>query len=351
MDRTACTRCATRGALTTVESRTGGNGPAAGAVIGAGGSRSRTGAVQLRARVAEHLAPPPPPTLRDPPRAVPVVVAAPDAAPARPDHVLRAVGHAVILLSVVGFIVAYCVVIPVRRQMAGRRESATVMIVADPLLAVRGPDVTGLFVATRPLAHGATVRRGELLGHIHAPKMDDELAAASVESANLQVRLLRLEQRSSVHEPSPQEALEARELSTRLELIRQSLARLQNLRSQLAVYAPSDGLVQQGLAATIEVMPHQAIVSLYPDGGTLVMEVSAPLEVLRELQRDGRVAAAFATPAGTGTVLATPVGTSVRQFVRTLEGGREETWGTVRCVPEMLPADLRSPGLIGKLNS
>jgi hypothetical protein len=360
MDRTACARCATRAGLMGVETRAGGNGSTVGTIgngstvgtiAGVAASRSRTGAVQLRARAAEHVAPPPPPTLREPPRAVAVVTAPADAAPARLDHVLRAVAHAVVLVSVVGFVVAYCVVMPIRRQIAGRRESATVMLVADPLLAVRSPDVTGVFIATRPLPHGARVRKGELLGHIQAPKLDDELAAASVESSNIQVRLLRLEQRGAVHEPTPQEALEARDLSTRLEIVRQSLARLEKLRSQLAVYAPADGLVQQGLSATLEILPHQAIVSLFPDGGSLVMEVSAPLDVLRELQRDGQFAAAFATPDGTVKIHAKPVGASVRQFLRTLEDGREETWGTVQCVPQTLPADVRSPGLIGKLES
>ena len=363
MDRTVCTRCKTRVGLVLVEAGAGGggaNGNATNHKTTTAIAPNRTCRAAARVLAPGHVKPAPAPGEQPRPRrlaeaaAAPAPVpapAVPDAAPRRGENAFRATAHAVVLLSVVGFVVAYCVVIPVRGQMIGRRDAATVMVVADPLLAVRGPDVSGLFHAVRPLAHGERVRKGQLLGHVSAPRLDDELAAASLEWSGLQERLLRLEQWNAVHAPAPQDAQEARELAARLEAAGQSLARMEKLRSRLAVYAPADGTVQQGLAAAFEVSPHQSIVSLYPDRGCLRLEVSAPLEVLAALQRDGRVSAEFATPGGVTKVAARPMGSSLRHFVRMQERGREELWGTMQCVPDELPPELRAPGAIGKLGS
>jgi hypothetical protein len=314
---------------------------------------SRTG-VALKVRSSEDIAPATR-DLEEQPRLIEEVAvaalpaAAPDAPQRGADQMVRAVAHAVVLLSVLGFVVAYCVVIPLRRQISGRRDAATVKIVADPLLSVRAPGVAGLFRSDRPLPHGQHVRRGQLLGRIEAPALEEQIAAASAESRSLQVRLIRLEQRGVVREPTPQEAQEARELSARLEVAAQTLARLRKVRAELAVYAPADGVVQQGLGAAFEVAAHQSILSLYPDGGAVRFELSAPLDVVEQLTREGRVEAAFATPGGVTTVTAAPVATSARHSLRQFDGGREEVWATVQCVPDRLPPELRAPGTIGKL--
>jgi len=357
MDRTLCVRCASADEVIAADITAGGAHTLSGAV----NSRSRTVTMAPRTRPTNHAGAahpsarlrqvpgkaPPAPAL--PAATVPPAAAAPDAAPRRADHVVRAALHGVVLLAVVGFVVAYCVVIPLRRQLTARAESATVMLVADPLAEVRAPDASGVFRATRPLPHGARVRRGDLLGRIESPRLEEDIEQASVESRGLQARLLRLERRALRAEPSAQEVQEARELASRLEAVDASLARLEAQRSRLAVYAPADGVVQDGLAAAVAVLPHQSIVSLFPDEGRMVLEVSAPLDVLTTLQRSGRLSAAFETPQGTAMVTARLLTTSLRHSKRKSEAGLEETWGTVQCVPESLPAPLRSPGLIGRL--
>lgn len=275
----------------------------------------------------------------------------PDAAPRRVDHVLRAAAHAAVLLATVAFVLVYCVWMPARAQFAPRFELASVIVIANPLLELRAPDVTGVFRAVRPLPPGARVQKGELLGVIEVPQLDVDEQRVSLELRSLQARQLRLDQRAAFGEMTAQEAREALDLAGRVEAVAQTLAHLHSVRSQLRVCAPAAGIVQQGLAATVGVVPHHAIASLYPDGGELLVEVSGPMEVLNALQRAGHVNAVFSGPDGEAEVAAIPVLSSVRHFTKSVDGRREETWGTVQCVPEFVPAGLRSPGCIGKLRS
>src|SRR5881396_3696360 len=62
-----------------------------------------------------------------------MAIARPDAAPKKLDTVLRVAVHATILLSVLAFVVYYCVWSPVRGQMMTQRESAIATVVAYPL--------------------------------------------------------------------------------------------------------------------------------------------------------------------------------------------------------------------------
>jgi multidrug efflux pump subunit AcrA (membrane-fusion protein) len=254
-----------------------------------------------------------------------------------------------VLLSVVAFVVFYCVWVPVRAHVAAGTRGASVMLVASPLLEVRAPQVTGVFRATRPLAHGQRVRKGELLGRIDSPALEQEIERADVELRVLEARRLRLEQARTLSESSAPETIEARELAGRAEVISRSLQRLRATRSKLAVRAPADGLVQVGLPASVAVTPDQAIVSVYPDGGSLLVEVTGPLELVDRLNREGQLAASFPVAGGSAEVEARPLRNSVRCFRKTIEGRREETWATVQCVPFAVPPALHSPGLIGEL--
>jgi hypothetical protein len=276
---------------------------------------------------------------------------APDAAPRRLDHVVRAVAHAVVLAAVVGFVVVYCVVMPLHAQFAGRLDRASVILVANPLLEVRAPDIEGVFRAQRPLPHGAPVRKGQVLGQIDAPKLDDEIARASLNLRILEARQLRLDHRLSAGDPTADEARESRELGGQVAAASQALAQRRGLRQALRLVAPADGVVQQGVPARLTVAPHQQVALIYPAGGDLLVEVSAPLDVLNGLLRRDSLEAEIQTTDGAVRVMATPVPGSMRHFTKTMDGRREETWATVQCVPAHLPATVRSPGLLGKIRS
>jgi multidrug efflux pump subunit AcrA (membrane-fusion protein) len=193
------------------------------------------------------------------------------------------------------------------------------------------------------------VETGELLGTIESPELDHEIARTSLELRVLESRRLRLDADAGTREESAQEAQEGRDLAGRVEVVAQSLARLHAVRSQLAVYAPCAGQVQKELPATTVVAPRQLLVSLYPDGGELLAEVSGPVEVITRLQRADVVAATFTTAGGDVELFARPVAGSVHHFRKSLGGGHEETWATVQCQPEFVPPALQTTGLIGEL--
>ena len=283
----------------------------------------------------------------------PLAAEAPDAAPRRLDQVVRAAAHAVVLAAVVGFVLVYCVVLPIRSQVAGNVARATVLLVGNPLLDVRAPNIegVGVFHAVRPLGHGELVLKGQLLGEIESPKLDDDVARAAVTLRALEEQQLRLDQRLSAAEPTPDESREARELAGRVAAAQQALAHLHEQRRGLRVVAPADGYIQQGLPARLTVGPHQPIALVYPECGDLLVEVSAPLDVLNDLLQRNTLEADVQTTAGAVRVSATPVPGSVRHFTKSVEGRRDETWATVQCIPDPLPLAARAPGLMGKIKS
>src|SRR5258706_8155269 len=78
---------------------------------------------------------PPSPTMT----AAKMAIARPDAVPKRLDTILRVAVHATILISVLAFVVYYCVWSPVRGELMTKREAATATVVAYPLTSVRAP--------------------------------------------------------------------------------------------------------------------------------------------------------------------------------------------------------------------
>src|SRR3954453_18993077 len=98
--------------------------------------------ISLKTGEAQAAPPPPAPA---PVSAAKMAIARPDAAPKKLDTILRVAVHATILLSVLAFVVYYCVWSPVRGELMTKRESATVTVVALPLTAVRAPYVSGVF--------------------------------------------------------------------------------------------------------------------------------------------------------------------------------------------------------------
>ena len=355
MDQTACMNCATTISLSLIKC-------GAGAGVGTAkrtASRRPVQGVKIRARPnvgGMSLLPPPFPPLGDfepgrrrrPPERE-LAAERPDAAPGRWDGVFRAAGHAAVLLAVVVFLLVYGVWAPLRDRIAVRASRVSVMIVGGSLCDVRAPAASGVFRAAAPLSHGARVRKGDVLGRIDSPELDRAIERTSQELRALESRRLRLDRRSAMEDQWAQEAQEARDLAGRVEAVAQTLAHLHAVRSQLSVRAPCGGLVQQGVPATASVAPNQFIVSIYPDGGQLLVEVTGPLDVITSLRREDRVTAAFATANGNVELLARPSRGAIRSFRRGVSPDREETWATLQCLPTAVPAALRSPGLIGEL--
>ena len=78
--------------------------------------------------------------------------------------------------------------------------------------------------------------------------------------------------------------------------------------------------------------------------------MTAPLEVINGLEREGQITARFTTADGEVDVKARPIHSSARAFIKVVPGKHDETWGTLQCVPASLPASMRTPGLIGNLH-
>jgi hypothetical protein len=250
----------------------------------------------------------------------------------------------------VTFVVYYCVWAPARAKLVRSHDSATAMLVANPAAQVRNGDVTGVFTAPTPLSSGAFVRGGQLLGHIESPKLDAQIEQAALDLRLLQTRRLQLEQQSAGSEPQWQVEQEARDIAARVGSATHTLAQLHALRRQLAVYAPADGYIQGGLSGSMSVTPHQSIVSLYPHGADVLVEVTAPMDVLNDLRRRDRVMVEFPTTSGKAQVAARPIPSSVRPFTWAGAGKPDEMWGVLQCKPSSAVQKSCLPGLIGKLH-
>ena len=283
-----------------------------------------------------------------PPTPVKLAASRPDAAPRKLDTALRVAVHATILLLVVAFVVYYCVWSPVRGQMMTQREAAIATVVAYPLYAVRTPDVSGVFVAEKSLANGAYVKKDQLLGKISSPALAAQIEQKALELQFLQARELQPRQSSDALTTWHSDQ-EARELTLRVAIAAKALEQLNATKKQLIVRAPCDGFVQFGLAGSQAVQPHQALVSLYPQRSELMIEITAPIEVINDLEGQNRVVTRFSTASGKVNVECKPIQTSTRSFIKTVDGKREQTWGVLQCAPGSMPLTLRSPGLIGKL--
>jgi len=283
-----------------------------------------------------------------PPPPVKLAASRPDAAPKKLDTALRVAVHATILASVVAFVVYYCVWSPVRGQMMTQREAATATVVAYPLYAVRTPNVSGVFIAEKALANGAYVKKGQLLGKISSPALDGQIEQKALELQILQARQLQPRQSSDAL-TAWQSDQESRELTLRVAIASKALEQHNSTKKQLIVRAPCDGFIQYGLAGSQAVQPHQALVSLYPQRTELMIEITAPIEVINDLEGQNRVVTEFSTAGGKVKVECKPIQASTRSFIKTIDGKREETWGVLQCAPGSMPLTLRSPGLIGKL--
>lgn len=288
--------------------------------------------------------------IADRPAEKPLKLAAkrPDASPRKSDTMLRVAVHALLLACIIVFVVYYCVYTPLYGQFAGAKERAHVESVAPSLNEIRAPEVSGVFHAIKPLANGTPVAKGEILGRIESPALIAQIDQKALELRMLQWRRLQLEQQAGERGPGYQQ--EARDLALREAGARQALNQLEGVRRQLVVRAPADGLVHMGLAATMSVNPHDTIVSLYPQGSDLVIEVTAPLEVINALEGQERVVADFSTPAGKVQVTATPVHGSTRSIVKATSEKRTEIWGVLVCRPTSMPDSVSLPGLVGKLH-
>ncbi|HEV8378679.1 MAG TPA: hypothetical protein VGP99_07500, partial [Tepidisphaeraceae bacterium] len=275
-----------------------------------------------------------------PPPLVKLAASRPDAAPKKLDTALRVAVHATILASVVAFVVYYCVWSPVRGQMMTQREAAIATVVAYPLYSVRTPDVSGVFIAEKALANGAYVKNGQLLGKINSPALDAQIEQKALELQILQARQLQPRQSSDAL-TAWQSDQEGKELTLRVAIAAKALEQLNATKKQLIVRAPCDGFVQYGLAGSQAVQPHQALVSLYPQRTELMIEITAPIEVINDLEGQNRVVTEFSTASGKVKVECKPIQASTRSFIKTIDGKREETWGVLQCAPGSMPLNLR----------
>jgi hypothetical protein len=272
----------------------------------------------------------------------------PDAAQRGWDQVLRAVAHAAVLLCVVGFVAVYCVWSPLAGRLRHGADAATVLVVADAPVEIRAPAVGGVFRASRPLAPGAAVSSGQVLGRVESATLETELARASAQLAAMQVQRLRLEEAARTGGGATTPGNELASVDARLAAATEEVERLVRLRGRLLVRAPADGVVPEGMAATADVAAGARIASVVPAGSTTHAEVTAPLEVLNELQRRGVVVVEFHSPGGVVTSSAVPLPGSVRHFLKEGPGRRDEVWGVLRCAPAHTGGEL-IPGAIGRL--
>lgn len=262
-------------------------------------------------------------------------------------RVVTALLHAGVLVAIAGLLLWYVMQIP---DLVGRR--ALVSVVASGLLEIRAP-TDGVFVAAEALPAGARVEAGQVLGHVWAPRLEERIAAEERRLRELLRRKLLLE-RPDDELDRPEADLhldrEFRECAEKIVAARSELDRLRAVERDLRIVSPVSGRIQFGLSGSRAVAENDSLVHLWPDGGDLVIEVRAPLEVIHELVRANHVEAEFPTADGPVRVTSRPIPGSLQITARENRAGKnQELWGLVQCHPVSIPAAVAHPGAIGTL--
>ncbi len=142
---------------------------------------------------------------------------------------------------------------------------------------------------------------------------------------------------------------EFREVALRIEEVQSSLDRQRQLQEELTVRAPCDGRIQYGISKSKAVKTHDTVAFLWPDNGSLLVEVEGPINQIHDVIRDGQVQGKFPTPHGDVMVVAAPIPETLKTFSHSDGSRKEELWGFIQCSPKVIPKSVRFPGPIGKL--
>lgn len=274
----------------------------------------------------------------------------------KPDAPLRSVGrwitailHATVLCGIAGLLLWYILHVP-----ALLRDRTFATIVAPSLVQVRSP-VDGVFIATSDLPAGTHVEKGQLLGRVDAPRLESEIRAMERQLGALRRRRLRLGAPSSSPVQLAAESHAERLIDDCVERIialESELEWLRGVEKRLRIASPTTGRIQYGVTGSTAVRTNDPLVHVWPEGGDLLVEIEAPLDVVHEIIRDGIVEARFSTAEGIVRVQSVPIVTSIRVTAGQEESGieRGEIFGFVQCRPLSIPRAVAFPGPIGTLS-
>jgi len=272
-----------------------------------------------------------------------------DAPLRRVGRVTIASAHAAVLIGIVGLLLWYLITLP---SILSDRQDAVVTIVAESLYEIRAP-YEGEFWASEHMPNGTPVAAGAFLGEIRCEQLDADIRAAERTLQAVQQRKLLLQRRGvELAHPlgRPQSDQEFRQCVTQIVAVESELERLRQTRQKLRICSPIGGKIHDGFSGSKAVKSNDTVAYVWPDEGALLVEVKAPLKVIHELIREGRVEASFSTAGGEVPVAAEPINGALR--VITLERGagkKKELWGVLQCRPLSIPDSVAYPGPIGVL--
>jgi hypothetical protein len=106
-----------------------------------------------------------------------------------------------------------------------------------------------------------------------------------------------------------------------------------------------------GLSGGKAVKANETLAYVWPEGGELRIQVEAPMTTIQKLLRRNEVTCRFSTGGEEVSVSAKPIPKSLRLKMAGLSEERlgGELFGFIECMPSSMPAEIRSPGLIGRL--
>jgi hypothetical protein len=253
--------------------------------------------------------------------------------------------HAGVLCGIVALLISYFMSVAVTTD-----DKAFARIFGVNMVEIPAP-LNGRFSAARHFPEGEQVEPGELLGEISAPELEEELELATQSLHKLQEEDLRRITRSgSLADQHTDDAGPRNVRFMRIEL-ENKIKQLRRIQSQLRVMSPVRGRIHMGLSGSKVIKANETLAYVWPEGGELRIQVEAPLTTMHKLLRKGAVKCRFSTARGEVCVTATPIPQSLRLKMNELSEDRlrGELFGFVECVPQSIPAEIRSPGLIGRL--
>lgn len=264
----------------------------------------------------------------------------PDAPLTKVGRMLIAGVHAAVLLGLVLF-----VAVQVVRIWTAPNRRAVVTVVAPHLQEIASP-VDGTFHAIRPLYKGTRVRKGEFIGTVESTVHTAEREALENRLAMLGRLRLVLGSRGA---SGADQGQAIRDVCERIEAVQGQLAVLSAVEQKMRITSPVTGKIAHSRSGNSSVRKHENVASIWTEDDELLIEVEAPLDVIRRLVSEETFPVQFQHGEQRHRV-------SVRAMASTLQpvdGGvhaqPNEQWAVIHCQPQQLPEAIAFPGAMGSL--
>lgn len=248
--------------------------------------------------------------------------------------------HAAVLIGLLVFITSQFA-----RAWTAPKRQAVVTVVTPSAREVPSP-ADGVFHADGPLYKGTPVREGEPLGTVESPVLATRVQALDEQLEVLMHRRLLLGGRK---ESADQAKLELREVCQRIVAIQGELAVLKATQQQMRITSPVSGRIAHSLSGSQSVRQHETVATVWTEADDLVVEVRAPVALIRRLIRKGRFPVTFHSDHDQYQVVVAPMPDTLTPDDSRVNDGVDERWAVVQCRPDDLPQAVAFPGAIGRL--